>query len=231
MIKYGAPIDIEIKDLDIKKRMIKAYYSNYETIDSDGDVIMKGAYTKSIQERGPGSVKPRIKHLFNHWDGVGEVKELGEDDTGGWFLSKMGRHTNGRDTLLMYEDGIITEHSHGFETINSSPGTKDGKDVNIITEGVLWETTSLDKWGANMNTPVIKSKEHQTYWVKRIDKLNKALRDGYYTDETFELLELQLKQIQKLLRDFKPGVQSTRKEPEQTTHLKELPININQIKF
>jgi hypothetical protein len=102
----------------------------------------------------------------------------------------------------MYEDGIITEHSHGFETINSSPETIEGKEIRRIKEAVLWEVTSLDKWGANMNTPVIKSLEDRNYWTKRIEKLLKALDSGSYTDETFDLLEIQLIQIKEMIRQF-----------------------------
>ncbi len=210
--------DLLIKDLDIAKREVQAYYSSYGTVDSDMDIIAKGAYNKSIAERGPGSVKPRIKHLLNHWDAAGEVKELGEDNKGGWFVSKLGRHTVGKDTMLMYEDGIITEHSHGFEVVKSTMETRDGEEIRVIQEGVLWEVTSLDKWGANMNTG-IKSLDDMRVWHNRIDKLIKALKKGEYSDERMELFEIQLKQIQELLKDFEPGVQSTPPpEPEQTTH-------------
>jgi len=206
--------------------MVQAYYSSYGTLDSDGDVIEKGIYNKSIKERGPGSDKPRIKHLFNHWDAAGEIKEVGEDDKGGWFISKLGRHTVGKDVLLMYEDGIITEHSHGFEIIKSSNETRDGKEVRILQEGVLWEVSSLDKWGANMNTG-LKSKGDIRIWEKRMDRLINALRKGEYTDETMEVFEIQLRQIQKILSKFEPGAQSTPPEPEQTTHLNLDKLNIN----
>jgi len=221
---------IKIKDLDIANRMVQAYYSSYGTLDSDGDVIEKGIYNKSIKERGPGSDKPRIKHLFNHWDAAGEVKELGEDDIGGWFLSKLGRHTTGKDVMFMYEDGIITEHSHGFEIIKSANETKDGKEVRVLQEGVLWEVSSLDKWGANMNTG-LKCKDDVRIWQKRMDRLINALRKGEYTDETMEIFEIQLRQIQKIINDFKPGVQPTPLEPGQPTHLGLGELNTNILKF
>lgn len=214
--KYGRAIS-EIKDLDFSKRIVQAYYANFETIDTDGDIISESAYKKSIKDRGPGSEKPRIKHLFNHWDAAGTLIELDQDKKGAFFTSKLGRHTVGKDTLLMYEDGIITEHSHGFEVGKTSNTQIDEKDVRIIEEAVLWEVTSLDKWGANMHTPVMKSVEDKKYWQKRIEAIEGALRKGQYTDETFELLEIQLKQIQQLLMS-EPGVQSTPQEPEQTTH-------------
>jgi HK97 family phage prohead protease len=203
IFKYGAPV-AEVKDVNLKDRIIQAYYFNATNIDSDNDIISIDAYEKSIAERGPKSAMPRIKHLFNHWEGAGTLQELGKDDKGGWFISKLGRHTTGRDVLLMYEDGLITEHSHGFETVNATNETIEGKEIRRIKEGILWEVTSLDKWGANMNTPVIKSLDDQKYWEKRLDKLIKSLDRGAYTDETFEILEYQLRQIQEVLKESKP---------------------------
>lgn len=199
--KYGAPC-AEIKDINVKDRIVQAYYFNAQTVDSDNDIISLDAYDKSIAERGPKSALPRIKHLFNHWEGAGVLQELGRDEKGGWFISKLGRHTIGRDTLLMYEDGLITEHSHGFDTVNSSSEMIDNLEVRRIKEGILWEVTSLDKWGAQMRTPVMKSLEDRNYWTKHIDKLIKALNSGQYTDETFELLEIQLIQIKEMIRQF-----------------------------
>lgn len=208
--KYGLPCS-EIKDVNIQKRTVQAYYYNSQTVDSDNDLILPGAYAKSITERGPKSTQPRIKHLYNHWDAAGVLLELGEDDQGGWFLSKLGRHTVGRDVLTMYDDGLITEHSHGFEIIKTDNDRIDDKDVRVIKEAILWEVTSLDKWGANQNTPVIKSKDDYNYWIKKLDKLNKAFTSGNYSDEAFELLEIQLKQIQEIFRKFelKPEQPST----------------------
>lgn len=208
--KYGNPVS-EIKDVDTQKRTVQAYYYNSQTVDSDKDIILPGAYAKSIKERGPKSPQPRIKHLFNHWDGAGKLLEIGEDDKGGWFLSKLGRHTIGRDVLTMYEDELITEHSHGFEALKTGEETIEGEKVRSIKEAVLWEVTSLDKWGANQNTPVIKSKDDYDYWIKKLDKLQKAFAGGHYSDEAFELLELQLKQIQQIFSEYQI------KEPEQSS--------------
>ena len=212
--KYGAPCT-EVKDINIKDRIIQAYYFNSQSIDSDNDKILNDAYDKSITERGPKSAMPRIKHLFNHWEGTGVLQELGKDEKGGWFISKLGRHTVGNDTLLMYEDGLITEHSHGFETVNSGVEQIGNQEVRIIKEGILWEVTSLDKWGANMFTPVIKSLEDRRVWEKRLDLLIKAFDKGTYTDETFEYLGIQLMQIKNLLSETKEIIEIPKPEPKQ----------------
>ena len=55
----------EIKSVDMDRRMVEGYYSVFDFKDSDGDVIMKGAYEKTVRENGPGG-KNRIMHLYQH---------------------------------------------------------------------------------------------------------------------------------------------------------------------
>ncbi len=192
--KYGI-CTLEVKGLDVKNRIIEVYFASFGTIDADNDVFERGAFAKSIREWGPESTKPRIKHLYNHWDAVGEIKELVEDNKGLRAVSKLGRHRLGSDVLLMYDDGIITEHSVGFETI----GEDKSGESRIIKEAKLWEGSSLDKWGANMNTPVVKSVDQRNMYIERLGRLNNALQKGNYSDEIFELFEIQIKQIQQVL--------------------------------
>jgi HK97 family phage prohead protease len=211
------PLALEVKDIDSKNRIGQAYYFSAGTLDSDNDIIEPGAYAKSIAERGPKSSQPRIKHLFNHWDAAGVLMDLQEDKKGGYFTSKLSRSDIGRNLLLMYEDGVVTEHSHGFEVVNSHISTIEGKDVRHISEGVLWEVTSLDKWGANHRTPV-KSIEERNFWATKINALVDALKKGKYTDDFFEVLQIQLMQIQEMVRTFEPDVKSTPpKEPDVRT--------------
>lgn len=186
-------IPVNVKDIDREQRIVKGYFASFDTLDHDGDIFRHGAFAKSIRENGPEGTK-RIKHLFNHWDAVGVLQELKEDEQGLAYVSKIGRHTMGDDVLKMYEDEIITEHSVGFQTVSEHK-----ESANIITEVKLWEGSCLDKWGANMNTPVVKSMESVNEMQRRIDKLTKALREGSYTDETFAQLEIQLKIIQQMM--------------------------------
>jgi len=203
-------IPVKVKDISSKDRIVKGYFSSFNTIDADGDMFVKGAFAKSISETGPGTTHERIKHLYNHWDAAGKLIELKEDDTGLYFISKLGRHTLGEDILKMYQDEIISEHSIGFKTITEQAENE----INIIKEAQLWEGSSLDKWGANMNTPALKSLEKAEYMQKRLIKLEKALRDGTYSDEMFEQLEIQLKQIRQWLAETTQAEKSP--EPEAT---------------
>jgi HK97 family phage prohead protease len=188
-------------------KTVTVYYSAFGNVDSDGDVIMPGAFTKSIKENGPDG-KNRIWHLFNHSTDkpVSKPKELTEDAFGLKAVVKMPNTTLGRDTYELYKDGHITEHSIGFKTVKSQ--AKSG--YNEIQEIQLFEGSSV-LWGANSNTPTVMVKsEIKSTVIDEIAKTIKSLRNGFYTDETFGLLELKLKQLQQYLAEMEdqPSVPS-----------------------
>ena len=108
-----------IKDMDQKQGIVTGYFNAFNNVDSDGDIIRPGAFTKTISENGPASLKPRIKHLMNHdvSQVPGVLQVLKEDATGLYYESKAGSHALGQDFLKMVDSGIITEHSIGFKTV------------------------------------------------------------------------------------------------------------------
>ena len=205
----GVPVDMADDS-----RTITVYYSAFGNVDSDGDVIMPGAFTKSIKENGPQG-KNRIWHLFNHSTDkpVSKPKELMEDAFGLKAVVKMPNTTLGRDTYELYKDGHITEHSIGFQTVKSAERSMG---VSEITEIKLFEGSSV-LWGANSNTPTVMVKsEIKSTLIDEIAKTIKSLRNGFYTDETFGLLELKLKQLQQYLAEMEDeeSVPSEQQPPE-----------------
>jgi len=181
--------ELTLKDIDTTQGIISAYIVSFGNKDSDGDIIQKGAYTKSIKERGPQSHKSRIKHFKNHNSSLtpGKIIELIEDSTGVLMRSQLVNTTLGKDTLIEYEQGIITEHSHGFEIMKSH----EHKDVQIITEGRLWEGSTLNAWGANENTPTVSVKDIYS----EIDSLEQKLRVGSFSDQYLQDVEIRLKSL------------------------------------
>lgn len=216
----------ELKDLDVKKGIVEGYFSSWGIVDADGDELMPGAYTKSLNERGPGiGEKSRIQHLVQHTSTLPvhrftDPETLKEDNIGLWFRSKITQTTYGKDLLLLYQDGVINEHSVGIQIVK---GGQAPEGHNQVTEVILWEGSSVT-WGANAATPVtaVKSmndEEKAEYFCKKIDSLSKALFKGTYTDETFMMLEIQLKQIQAHYLDAvgEPEENSTPKPDEKST--------------
>ena len=182
-------IVIPVKDVDSVKGTVKAYYSVIGNIDSDNDIVEPGAGTKTIQERGPEG-SDRIKHFKFHDTRLapGRITDLGEDEFGGFFISKLSQSTLGRNTLIEYQEGIITEHSFGFERIKEH---RDEAGVNHITEYKLWEVSTLAAWGANhlTRTEFVKSLESEEEFIKALKGITDRLKIGSFSDDYLEQLE------------------------------------------
>lgn len=197
--EYGST-KAAVLDVDMKRRTVKGIFASFDTIDDGNDVFRRGAFTKTIMENGPSSADPRIKHLYNHWDAIGVIQDLKETNIGLEYVSILGRDTLSHDTLLKYEDGIITEHSVGYQTVKAITPT-DMKQPRELLEVRLWEGSSLDKWGMNKNTPVLKSVENVQFVLKQMEDFERIFKKGRYTDDTFQIMELQYKQIKQMLFD------------------------------
>lgn len=191
MIYKGGGI---VTDVDVKTRTIKGYFSVFGNRDSDGQVIDPGAYSKTLAEWGP-SGKNRIMHLWMHKieKVIAKPRELEEDERGLKFVSCLPMDDDKQtslqsDVIKLYDQGILTEHSVGFQTIKN----RMQDDVEHLTELRLWEGSTVT-WGANEQAKVTEVKsEMKPELVNRMDRLIKAIRDGKFTDETFHLLEYEL---------------------------------------
>ena len=196
----------EIKDISSDKRQVAVYLAKFDNIDSDNDMIKKGAFTKSIQERGPDSPSNR-KIAFLRWHDwekpIGKFLTLEEDDFGLFAVSQLGTSQLGEDAFRDYTDGIIREHSIGFQYIQDKMRWID--DANIPSQGYymiselkLYEGSAVT-FGANSETNVVdvmKSEDKVEKAVKisnEIDLLIKGLANGKGSDERLFEMEMKLK--------------------------------------
>lgn len=186
-----------IEDVDDVKGIVTGYFSAFNNIDSDGDVIVSGAYKKTVAENGPQG-RNRIMHLLQHNPlmPLGKPTELMEDAKGLRFTSKITETSYGKDVIKLYAEGVFNEHSVGFEIIKAD--NKAG--YREIREIKLWEGSTVT-WGANPNTPI----ESMKSWDKpkseeMIAKFCNILRNGDLTDESMIQLEIGLKQIENHLK-------------------------------
>lgn len=193
----------QIKGVDMAKQTVEGYLSAWDVVDSDTDMLMRGAFKKSIQERGPKSQGNRkIAFLRGHSTDkpVGKFLELYEDEVGLKYVAKMSESTLGRDTLTLIQEGILNEHSIGYMRIEGKEKWN-GK-FNEVNEVMLFEGSILT-FGSNSQTPVINVKSDSALRIKqaeslseRMDKITRVIRKGStITDETCALLEIELLQI------------------------------------
>ena len=194
--------DLSVKDVDTKTRRVQVVLSAFDNIDSDGDVIRKGAFAKSIMERGAESTSNRKIAFLRHHDWehqIGKWVKMEETHDGLVAVGELGRSTKGEDALLDYQDGIIKEHSIGFNYVEDKMNmVQDG--VWELKEVVLWEGSAVT-FGANSLTPTLDvSKGNKTELLDKVnskmESLLSAIKNGKGTDERLYEIEMALKVCQ-----------------------------------
>jgi len=135
----------------------------------------------------------------------------------------MGRSTEGRDAMLDYQDGILREHSIGFNYIGDKVKFVEQSEYREeghfdITEVKLWEGSGVT-FGSNSLTPVIDAAKSSGDYNDLISKIHileesfmKAIKNGKGTDARLENIEMRFKQIQQLRDSLiieKPDIKST----------------------
>ena len=202
---YRTKQSFEVKDVDTKTRRVIIALSKFDNVDSDGDVIRKGAFTKSIQERGPESTSNRKIAFLRYHDWEHPIgKFISLEETNEYLIAhaELGRGTKGEDALLDYQDGIIKEHSIGFNYVTDKMNIieSNGQQFKEIKEVILWEGSAVT-FGANQLTPTldVSKGEHIDHLEKLNTKMNNllsALRNGTGTDERLYGIEMALKVCQ-----------------------------------
>lgn len=198
----------QIKDIDIKSRIVTGYLSAFGNVDSDSDIIEKGAFAKTIKERFND-----IFYLQQHdWSRpLGKFTKLEEDDKGLYFEGEIINTSFGEDQLKLYEAGIVKEHSIGFMVVKADRGA----DVRTIKEIKLYEGSAVTL-GANSSTPFLGFKSSVSEAKDLYRRILKAHKDGSFTDETHGLFELALKQFEaQIIEEFKSTQQP--QEPQVST--------------
>tara|TARA_R100000773_G_C4209902_1_gene109742 strand:+ start:265 stop:1317 length:1053 start_codon:yes stop_codon:yes gene_type:complete len=204
---YNTKSAFELKDIDSENRQVAVYLSKFNEIDSDGDVIRPGAFKKSIQERGPQAMSNRKIAFLRHHDWekqIGVFTDLQEDEYGLYAVGRLGRSTDGEDAYRDYEDGIIKEHSIGFQYIQDKMSYVEDdlygtSGYNEIKELKLWEGSAVT-FGSNPFTYVVDVKgQDRTDQVEKIqqemDLCIRALAKGKGTDERLQSMEMKVKYL------------------------------------
>jgi HK97 family phage prohead protease len=174
---------------------VAGYFSAFDKVDSYNEVAVKGSFKKSLDEN-----RDRIKYLLNHdvTKNLGPLNDLMEDDYGLFYRATVLPTTFGKDFMVMVQGGVIKEHSIGYKEIAS----RQEGNIKYITEHKLMEGSALTGWGVNQYTPMVKN---LTEANDRIKTLETFVRNTTATDETIQLLMLEIKQLHQLLIDTTPA--------------------------
>lgn len=136
-------IDFELEDIDTESGVFSGYGAVFSNIDSGGDIIEPGAFTKTIAE-GVG----RVKILSGHNESllpIGIPLELREDAKGLFLKAKISDTTLGKDVKTLIQDGVLCELSIGYDPVTFE---YDAEGIRHLKEVKLWEI-SVVTWAMN----------------------------------------------------------------------------------
>jgi HK97 family phage prohead protease len=186
--------------------VVEGYGAVFNNIDSVGDVIEKGAFAKTLQERGD-----RIAFCLQHniHEPIGKIVEIKEDETGLWLKCRISKSEPGIATKI--KEGILKEMSIGYRTINSKNEIMNGQEVQKLTEIKLFEI-SLVTIAANPLAVVtgMKADEVNSHFDDEFTRLIGLTRSS---EIKFELMKLH-GQVKALIEDMEPEKPTPTPEPE-----------------
>lgn len=199
---------MNLADIDEANGIIKGYGSYFNNIDSDGDVIMQGAYAKTLKENGH-----RVRYVNQHRidQPLGKFSELGENMDGLYFVAEIPKTRLGQDVLLLMKSGVITENSVGIVPILKGM-RPDG--VRELKEVKLYEISAVTL-AANPMAMITDAKGEINYDLisKRFDALNKVIKKENVSDELGYAIESELMKLKSLFEEITQPVLEETTEP------------------
>lgn len=132
---------VKAADVSVSERKIIGWAASFDNIDRMNDTIKKGAFKKTLRERGKA-----VKLFYNHAFPIGKPEVMREEDKGLYTESKVSATARGDEILQLVKDGVITDMSIGYEVIDFAQDNKTG--LRTLKELKLYEFGPVD-FGAN----------------------------------------------------------------------------------
>lgn len=168
---------------DSNSGYLSGYMSTWNNSDSVGDIVRKGAFSKTLKER-----TPRVLWQHNPHEPIGVVKEAYEDERGLFAVIALNLDTQrGLETYNLYKSGAMDSFSIGIQLEKYAITESDYGSAYEIQEAKLWEVSAVT-FPANEAAVVMSVKEH---FEETIAKTTGAITDEVEKVETIEdMIEL-----------------------------------------
>jgi hypothetical protein len=190
-------VKFETKSIDDAK--FEGYASFFNNIDSYGDIIEKGAFSKTIKEN-----VNRIKVLWQHdpTEPIGIPEVMAEDENGLYVKAKISATDAGKKAMTLIRDGVVTEMSIGFDIVKSDYKPVGNKRFRLIKEVKLWEFSPVT-FAANDQAKILQIKsllqstDNDTIGkalsyiqsLKRAEPSRDTMRDHIEPTEIYKIIE------------------------------------------
>lgn len=204
--EYTEYKNIHLKNVNFDKEDIGTfcgYASVFNNIDSYNDVILPGAFKKTLLEK---FANKSIKLLWQHTpkEPIGIIEELKEDSHGLFIKGKLlleGKRAKEAHQLI--KEGAISGLSIGFNVRNANK-RDNNKGVRVIKEVELWEV-SVVTFPANeesnitaiaSNNEVINEKNKQDVEeIKSLKDVEKILKNNGFSQKDSKIIISKIKEF------------------------------------
>ena len=212
----------EVKEVDDETGTFTGYASVFNNLDDGGDIVMPGAFKKTIAERFE-----RIKVVWQHdWHNpIGKPLEMLEDAHGLNVKALISDTSLGRDVRTLMRDGVINELSIGYDIVKDSWADLDGTRAHLLNELRLYEfspvTLAMNAQavitgvkGFNFDDPLEKLAEYEL--IDQVEIIIALMREQNDTEsqKSQELVMCGIDALQGLLAVAEPPLALTTHEDE-----------------
>lgn len=140
--KQYKAFNIKAEDFDPVSRKISGYGAVFNNIDKAQDLLIKGCFAKSINDRGPESqANDKIIMLWMHdmKEPVGKITKLAEDEKGLYFEAIIDDIPLGDRAIKQLESGTLNQFSIGYNYVWENCQWDSERDCLMVKEVILYE--------------------------------------------------------------------------------------------
>lgn len=134
-------VPIEWKAADVGDGVLEGYASTFGNVDLGGDVIVKGAFKKTIANIKANGIPLLADHMPTVNSVLGTIFDAKEDDYGLLVRAQMSAAQSAQDARMKMIEGHVNKMSIGYETMNADMEDRNGEPVRLLKEIKLWEAS------------------------------------------------------------------------------------------
>jgi len=136
-------VPIEWKAAGDDDQTLEGYASTFGNVDLGGDVVVKGAFRKTIANIKAHGIPLLADHVPMTSSVLGTIHDARETDKGLWIKAKFSSAPSAQDVRTKMLEGHVNKLSIGYEAMDHAFEDRDGQRVRLLKEVKLWETSGV----------------------------------------------------------------------------------------
>lgn len=121
--------------------VIEGYGSVFGNVDSYGDIVVNGAFDRTLKDADSAGRMPAMLWQHNPDEPIGVWTEMRQDKRGLVVKGQLAQTQRGREALELIKMGALSGLSIGYSTVKSSFDEQSG--VRSLLELDLWEVSPV----------------------------------------------------------------------------------------